>query len=120
MNVIRLVPNIFYTDIRDTLKLFADCPGFHAERDKITSRNPFCVVAKGDLRVKLFQNHEPASEHHPEFRLVTDDIDTIYQKIADSNPELLHPNLNEVILRPRGAGEFAIRDKQRGIVIQQW
>ena len=53
-------------------------------------------------------------------RLVTDNIDEVYQKISSSHPGLLHPNLNKITLRPWGAKEFALSDKQLGIVIQQW
>ena len=120
MNFTKLVPNIFYHDIREALKLFVDCLEFKIEHDEINSANPFCVVAKNDLRINLFQNAGLASEHNPEFRLVTEDIESVYQKIAASHPELLHPNLSQITLRPWGAKEFAIMDKQLGIVIQEW
>jgi hypothetical protein len=120
MNFTKLVPNIFYHDINDALKLFVDCLEFKIEHDEISSPNPFCVVSKNDLRINLFQNAELASEHNPEFRLVTEDIESVYQKITASHPELLHPNLSKITLRPWGAKEFAIMDKQLGIVIQQW
>ncbi len=57
---------------------------------------------------------------NPEFRLVTDDIEAVYQQIASTHPEFLHPNLNKITLRPWGAKEFALTDTQLGIVIQQW
>ena len=120
MNFTKLVPNIFYHDIREALKLFVDCLEFKIEHDEISSANPFCVVSKNDLRINLFQNAELASEHNPEFRLVTEDIESVYQKIAGSHPEFLHPNLSQVTLRPWGAKEFAIMDTQLGIVIQEW
>jgi hypothetical protein len=120
MNFTRLVPNVFYIDIHDALKLFIDCLEFTIEHDELKSANPFCVIEKDGLRINLFENTELAKEHHPEFRLVTNDIDEVYRKVSSSHPEFLHPNLSNITLRPWGAKEFALRDNQLGIVIQQW
>lgn len=120
MTFTQLVPNVFYTNISDALKLFIDCLGFTIEHDELKSRNPFCVVQKDGLRINLFQNEQLAKEHNPEFRLVTNNIEEVYDKIAASHPHLLHPNLSTVTRRPWGAKEFAIMDGQLGIVIQQW
>ena len=120
MNFTKLVPNVFYVDIKDSLKLFIDCLEFKITHDELKSGNPFCVVEKDGLRVNLFENKELAKEHNPEFRLVTNDIDEVYKKISSSHPEFLHPNLSKITLRPWGAKEFALRDNQLGIVIQQW
>jgi hypothetical protein len=49
----------------------------------------------------------------------TSNIEEVYQKVAAKFPELLHPNLSEVTLRPWGAKEFAILDGQIGIRVQQ-
>jgi hypothetical protein len=59
-------------------------------------------------------------EHYPELRIETDNIDEVFDKVFASHPHLLHPNLNKVTLRPWGAKEFAIADKQVGIRFQQW
>jgi hypothetical protein len=120
MNFTKLVPNIFYTDIKDALKLFIDCLEFTIEHDELKSDNPFCVIQKNGLRINLFENKALAKEHNPEFRLVTNNIDEVYEKISLSYPGFLHPNLNRITLRPWGAKEFALMDKQLGIVIQQW
>jgi len=120
MNFTKLVPNIFYADIRTGLKLFVDCLEFQIGHDEINSAQPFCVLEKDGLRVNLFENKALAAEHSPEFRLVTDQIDEVYQKIASEHPEFLHPNLREITLRPWGAKEFALKDGQLGIIIQQW
>ena len=119
MNFTRLVPNIFYQDINDGLKLFVDCLGFTIEHDELRTKNPFCVIEKNGLRINLFQDKE-LGQHHPEFRLETENIEEIYQKVAASHPQFLHPNLREITLRPWGAKEFALMDGQIGIVIQQW
>ncbi len=68
----------------------------------------------------LFQDEQLVKEHHPEFRLVTNNIEEVYAKISASHPHLLHPNLNKVTLRSWGAKEFAITDLQLGIRFQQW
>ncbi|MGN7888379.1 hypothetical protein [Dyadobacter sp. 22481] len=116
----KLVPNVFYIDIRDALTTFVDCLGFTITHDEIKTHRPFCVIEKGELRINLFEDAGLADEHHPEFRLVTEDIENVYNQISSKYPNLLHPNLNKVTLRPWGAREFAITDKQLGIVIQQW
>ncbi|MEO6719612.1 MAG: hypothetical protein ABIN67_04560 [Ferruginibacter sp.] len=120
MNFTKLVPNVFYVDISEALKLFIDCLEFRIEHDELTSKQPFCVIEKNGLRINLFENEALAKEHSPEFRLVTNDIDEVYEKVALSHPQFLHPNLNKVTLRPWGAKEFALMDTQLGIVIQQW
>jgi hypothetical protein len=68
----------------------------------------------------VFQDEQFAKEHYPELRLETENIDEVFAKVSASHPDLLHPNLNKVTLRPWGAKEFAIADKQVGIRIQQW
>ncbi len=120
MTFTKLVPNIFYANINDALKLFIDCLDFKIEHDELKSQAPFCVIERNGLRINLFENKELAKEHHPEFRLVTNDIEEVYEKISWSHTKFLHPNLNQIILRPWGAKEFAIMDKQTGIIIQEW
>ena len=116
----KLVPNIFYIDINDGLNFFTNCLDFTIGHDEIKSKNPFCVLEKDGLRINLFQNAALAKEHYPEFRLVTKNIEEIYEKVSKSHPEFLHPNLNVVTLRPWGAKEFAVKDKQVGIIFQEW
>ena len=120
MNFSKLVPNIFYVDINVGLKFFVECLEFKVGHSELNSPNPFCVLEKDDLRINVFQNEALAKEHNPEFRLVTDNIEEVYKKVSSSHPEYLHPNLNKITLRPWGAKEFALTDKQLGIVVQQW
>ena len=120
MNFEKLVPNIFYVHILDGLKMFVDCLGFAIGHNEIKSSQPFCVLEKDGLRINLFENEYLAKEHNPEFRLVTKNIEEVYDIISKSHPEFLHPNLKEITLRPWGAKEFALRDNQLGIIIQQW
>lgn len=120
MNFTRLVPNVYYPDIKDGLKLFIDCLEFSIGHEELKSKNPFCVIEKDALQIYLFEHAELAKEHNPEFRLQTKSIDEVYEKVSSSHPEYLHPNLSKVTLRPWGAKEFALMDKQLGVVIQQW
>lgn len=116
----KLVPNIFYVDINDGLKFFVECLNFTIGYSEIKSANPFCVLEKDGLRINLFENTELAEEHYPEFRLVTKNIQEVYEEVSKSHSEFLHPNLKEITLRPWGAKEFALKDKQVGIIIQEW
>ena len=120
MTFTKLVPNVFYVDVKEGLKIFVDCLGFEVKHDELTSKTPFCVIEKDGLRLNLFENEELAKEHNPEFRLVTTNIEEVYERIASSHPEFLHPNLKKITVRPWGAKEFAVMDKQLGIIIQQW
>lgn len=120
MKFSKLVPNIFYTDIKDGVKLFVDCLEFKVTHEEFSSYTPFCVLERDGMRINLFQDKSLAKEHHPEFRLVTENIEEVYTHVSEHFPGLLHPNLSKVTLRPWGAKEFAIRDSQLGIVFQEW
>ncbi len=120
MNFTKLVPNIFYIDINDGLKFFVDCLEFEVTYKDFKSSKRFCVLEKDGLRINLFEDKGLAKEHYPEFRLVTDDIEEVYRKVSLSHPQFLHPNLNKVTLRPWTAKEFAIKDNQVGVIIQEW
>lgn len=120
MNFTKLVPNVFYKDINSGLKTFVECLEFTIGFDDRKSARPFCVVEKDGLRLNLFQDQEFAKKDNPEFRLVTENIEEVYKKVKSKYPELLHPNLSKVTLRPWGAKEFAMMDGQIGIVIQEW
>jgi hypothetical protein len=100
--------------------MFVDCLDFSIGHDELKSASPFCVLERDGLRLNLFENATLAKEHSPEFRLVTKNIEEVYVRVSKLYPQLLHPNLNVVTLRPRGAKEFALTDKQLGIIIQQW
>jgi hypothetical protein len=120
MDFTKLVPSVFYSDMEEALKLFVDCLEFTIVHNELSADQPFCVIEKNGLRINLFENEALAKEHNPEFRLVTNNIDEVYKKVASSHSQLLHPNLKKITLRPWGAKEFALMDKQLGIVIQQW
>lgn len=120
MNFTKLVPNIFYKDINTGLKIFVDCLEFEIGHSELDAHQPFCVLEKDGLRINLFQNEEFAEKDHSEFRLVTENIEEVYERVSKNFPELLHPNLSVITLRPWNAKEFAVMDEQIGIIIQQW
>jgi len=108
----------FYADITDALRLFIDCREFSIAHDELTSAQPSRVIEKDGWRINLFENEALTKEHNPEFMLVTNDCDEVYKKISASHPQLLHPQ-SKITLDPWGAKEFALMDKQPGIIIQQ-
>lgn len=116
----QLIPNAYYANIVDGLKMFVDCLGFKIGHDERNSEQPFCVLSKDGLGIFLFQHARLAEEHNPEFRIVTKNIAEVYESISNSHPEFLHPNLDRVTLRPWGAKEFAVRDEQVCVVFQEW
>jgi len=121
MKFTKLIPNVFYEDIKVGLRLFVDCLEFTIGYNDLESPSPCCIVKKDNLSVFLFQNKEYADKDRPEIRLHTDNIDEAYAKISATHPEFLHPNLNKVTMRPWGAREFALRDPSSiCIIIQQW
>lgn len=121
MKFTKLVPNIFFEDIKDGLALFVDCLEFSVGCNDFESADPYCIVQKDTLSVFLFQNKEFADKDRPEIRLHTDNIEEAYAKIACTHPHFLHPNLNQITLRPWGAKEFALRDTTNVcVIIQQW
>lgn len=70
--------------------------------------------------ILIFQNKEYADIVKPELRIITKNIESVFQKVNSTYPELLHPNLNKITLRPWGAKEFAIFDNQVCFIFQEW
>lgn len=120
MNFTKLVPSVFYSDLSDGLKLFVDCLQFTIVHKDLNGSQPYCVLNKDGIAIMVFQDEQLAKEHHPELRLVTNNIEEVYIKVSTTHPHLLHPNLDKVTFRPWGAKEFAIADNQLGIRFQQW
>ena len=121
MRFTKLVPNVFFEDIKDGLHLFVDCLEFSIGYNDLNTENPCCVVQKDTLSIFLFQNKEYADKDRPEMRLHTDNIEEVYAKVARTHPQFLHPNLKTITRRPWGAKEFALRDKTNiCVIIQQW
>jgi hypothetical protein len=92
-----------YEDVQVALNTFVKCLEFTIVHEELNSDNPFCVLNKDGLSIMVFQNKEYAEKAHPEIRLVTNNNEEVYQRVATQFPELLHPNLSEVTLRPWGA-----------------
>lgn len=121
MKFTKLVPNIFYEDIKVGLQLFVECLEFTISYNDLDGQQPCCVAEKDALLVFLFQNKEYADKDRPEIRLHTDNIEEVYAKIVATHPQLLHPNLNKITRRPWGALEFALADPSNVcVIIQQW
>lgn len=119
MQLTKLIPNIFYSDMKVGLQLFVDTLGFaEAYRDD-SGEQPFCIIKRDTLVIHLIESHEWAIKDRPEIRLETDDINAVYELVKGSHPELLHPNLPEIKLQPWGALEFALRDAEDVCVIIQ-
>jgi hypothetical protein len=63
------------------------------------------------LRINLFENENLAKVHHPEFKLVTNDIEEVYKRLLSSHLQFLHPNLREVTLRPWGCKRICVNEQ---------
>lgn len=121
MTFTKLIPNIFFEDIKDGLDLFVDCLEFSIGYNDLKSESPCCIVQKDTLAIFLFQNKEYADKDRPEIRLHTDNIEEVYAKVSKTHPQFLHPNLKTITLRPWGAKEFALKDNSDVcVIIQQW
>ena len=116
----KITPSVFYSAIQDSFKLFIDCLEFKITHQEFELNNPYCVVERDNIGILIFQNNEYAANIKPELRIVTKDIESVYHKVISTCPELLHPNLNKVIVRPLGAKEFAVFDGQVCFIIQEW
>lgn len=116
----KLVPSVYYENLKESLTLFVDCLEFKIVHEEFESDFPYCVIEKDGLGLLLFQNPEYALTNTPEIRLVTKNIQDVYDKVSSTHPELLHPNLNAITLRPWGAKEFALKDKRVGVIVQEW
>lgn len=51
MNFAKLIPNVYYIDINDGLKLFVDCLGFTIGHEELKTKNPFCVLENNELQM---------------------------------------------------------------------
>lgn len=121
MKFTKLIPNIFYSDIKVGLNLFVDCLEFTIGYNDLQSDEPSCIVEKDDLAIFIIQSKEFAEKDRPELRLQTNNIDEVYNKVKSTYSELLHPNSDKISPKPWGAKEFALSDKSGVcVIIQQW
>lgn len=116
----KITPSVFYSCIQDSFKLFIDCLEFKIIHQELESDSPYCVVEKDNIGVLIFQNKEYADIVKPELRIVTKNIESVFQKVNSTYPDLLHPNLIKITLRPCGAKEYAIFDNQVCFIFQEW
>jgi hypothetical protein len=113
MKLIKVVPNIFYSDIRVGLNLFVECLGF-----KILYNDEILYIIERDaVTLHLKEDDEFAKKDRPEIRIETDDIEGLYREIENKNMGLLHPNLPKIKLQPWGLKEFALLDETTTCVI---
>lgn len=115
--LLRLIPKVFYADIRVGLDLFVRCLGFsvHYQDDTIS------VLGRDGAKVYLMEDAGLAALDRPELAIETDDIVSIYEEIKARSPEVLHPNSRTVQMKPWGAREFAVLDSTTVcVVFRQW
>jgi hypothetical protein len=112
-----LIPKVFYADVTVGLDLFVDGIGM----DLLHRDDDLIVAGRDQVKVYLVEDAEYAAKDRPELAIETDSIDDVYADIAGRRPDLLHPNLPEVRLRPWGAREFALLDSTTVcVVFRQW
>lgn len=113
----RLIPKVFYDRMADGLDLFVNGLGFTI----LHQDDSLAVVERDGAKAYVVESPEYAAKDRPELAIETDTIDELYAEISAKRPDLLHPNLNEVTMRPWGAQEFAVLDKtQVCVVFRQW
>jgi hypothetical protein len=103
----RLVPKVFYDHLADGLDLFVGGMGFDVRFQDAT----MAIVERDTAKAMIVESAEFAAKDRPEIGIETDTIDALFTEISGRRPDLLHPNLRAITLRPWGAREFALRDK---------
>ncbi|PSL49983.1 hypothetical protein CLV51_1011325 [Chitinophaga niastensis] len=119
MQLTKLIPNVFYSDMKVGLQLFVDTLGFEVAYRDDSGEQPFCIIKRDTLVIHLIESHEWAIKDRPELRLETDDIEAVHALVKGSHPELLHPNAPEIHLQPWGSLEFALKDTEDVCVVVQ-
>lgn len=115
--MLRLIPKVFFNRMEEGLDLFVNCLGFTV----LHQDGSLAVVGRDGAKAYVVESEEYAAKDRPEIAIETDTIEELYQEISAKRPEMLHPNLPRVILRPWGALEFAVLDPSTVcIVFRQW
>ena len=79
------------------------------------------MVGKDGAKAYIVESAQYAARDRPEIAIETDTIDDIHKDIAARRPDMLHPNVPHVTMRPWGALEFAVLDKTGVcVVFRQW
>lgn len=120
MKLTKVIPQIFYSDIRCGLHLFVDCLGFRVLHADKPPMRPFYVIERDGVTLLLVEDEVFAEKDRPQLRLETDDIETLHAEIKGKKMDLFHHNLPEIKLQPWGLKEFALLDESGVcVVIQQ-
>nr|WP_314858868.1 hypothetical protein [uncultured Undibacterium sp.] len=115
--MLSLIPKLFYADIQVGLDLFIRGLGF----ELLHQDSSISVLGRDQVKVYLMEDAKLAALDRPEIAIEIDNIDEIHAEIVARAPELLHPNLPAVQLRPWGAKEFAMIDASKVcVVFRQW
>ena len=118
--LLRLIPKVFYADIRVGLDFFVGGLGFQVLHHDAT----ISVLGRDGAKVYLMENAGLAALDRPELAIETDDIDAVYADVAGRRPDLLHPTYPRgggIVRREYGAREFAVLDATTvGVVFRDW
>ena len=58
----KFVPSVFYTNLKDSLRLFVDCLEFKIVHEEVESESPYYVIEKDGLGMLLFQTQRIGRE----------------------------------------------------------
>jgi hypothetical protein len=119
MKLIKVIPNIFYSDIKVGLNLFVECLGFKLVYSDAGAEQPLYIIERDNVTILLLENDEFAKKDRPSIRIDTDDIKALFDEIKKKNMDLFHPNLAEIKTQPWGLMEFALLDDAGTCVIIQ-
>ncbi len=119
MALTKMIPKVYYSDIRTGLELFVDALGFHSVYSDGSGEGAMHILQRDNLTIQIVQDDEYARKDRPEIRIETDDIDGCYLEVKNRNSGLLHPNLPIIKMQPWGLREFALLDKSHVCIIVQ-
>ncbi|HAM72406.1 MAG TPA: hypothetical protein DCM86_12260 [Verrucomicrobiales bacterium] len=115
--MIRLIPKVFFNRMEEGLDLFVSGLGFTV----LYRDDDLAVVGRDGAKAYVVESPEYAAKDRPEIAIETDTIEQSFQEISARRPDLLHPNLPRVTMRPWGALEFSVLDKTHVcVVFRQW
>lgn len=119
MKLNKVIPQIFYSDIKTGLVLFVECLGFKVKYSDPDGEHPFYIVDRDGVTLFLVEDDEFAKKDRPEIRIDTDDIDALHAELMKKSIKLFHPNSSAIKLQPWGLKEFALLDESDVCVIIQ-
>ncbi len=114
----RFVPTVFYADLSVGLDLFRGGLAMTVVHED----GGLLVLEREGAKIQLSENAvAAANSERPELGLETDDVESVFADVAARRPDLLHPNLPTVRMRPWGAREFAVLDATTVcVVVREW